>query len=123
MVHYEQIRLLAGLNPVIYVNDGVEVSPSTYIFIKLQNNNYIPIGKLNKIGQPGTINIRHETTKELMGTFDSLANNLYAMSRLSSVRPVRAKEPDEASPTQPGGRRRTNKRRYNRRRNRRTNRK
>ena len=120
MSNYEQIKLEAGLNHVVYANSNTIVAPDTDIYVKLLVDNryiYLPIGKLNQIGQPGTQNIRHVQSRQIIGTVDTLANSLYVLNRLPSVPPVQVEEPGEASPEQPGGyRRRSTKSRRQRRR-------
>lgn len=103
MSNYEQIELKAGLNHVVYKNGGAVVAPDTDIYVKLLSNNryiYLHIGKLNQIGQPGTQNIRHVQSNQIIGTVDTLANSLYVLNPLPSVLPVSAEEPDDASPEQ-----------------------
>lgn len=115
MSNYEQIRLLAGLNHVVYANGNTIVAPDTDIYVKLLVNNryiYLLIGKLNQIGQPGTQNIIHVQSRQIIGTVDELENQLYVLNTLPYVPPVPVEEPDGVSPSQPGGyrRRSTNKR-------------
>jgi len=121
MSNYEQISLVAGLNHVVYANGGTVVHPNTDVYVKLLVNNrdiYLPIGKLNQIGQPGTDKIIHVQSRQIMGTVDELANQLYVPNRLPSVPPLPAEEPEPASPSQPGGSHRSTKRRRYRRRRR-----
>lgn len=125
MNNYEQIRLLAGLNHVVYANGGTVVSPNTDVYLKLQVNNryiYLPLGKLNQIGRPGTDKIIHVQSRQIMGTVDELANQLYVLNTLPSVPPLPAEEPEPASPSQPGGSHRSTKRHRRRHRRRHRNR-
>lgn len=116
MRNYEQIRLLAGLNHVVYANSNTIVAPDTDIYVKLQDNSYLYIGKLNQIGRPGTQDIRNAQNNQIIGTVDSLANQLYVLNTLPSVPQVPVEEPGEASPEQPGGYRRRSTKSHHRRR-------
>lgn len=112
MLEYEQIKLIHGTNYVVYDNSERPVDGNTMIFYKNLNNQYIPIGKLNRIGEPGTEYIIHATTKQRIGTEEQLKNKLYAMKRLPSVLPVPPLYPNNYEASQPdmdGGKRRRKK--------------